>query len=154
MHRSHWLWLATALLALASPPARAAVPDPCQLVSGQAVAQALGGRLLEARGLPPGDETKSRKCVYVVATQGSAGEQRSTIVLWLSPADYFADLRSGQEKPPQEVKGLGDGAFQVFHDDTKRFDLFALKRNRATVEVTADAAEAARKVVELALARL
>jgi len=153
MHRSRLLLLPAALLVLVPMPARALLPDACTTVTGQAVAQVLGGRLLEVRSVPP-SESGTSKCVYSIATQGSAGEQRATIVLWLMPADDFEAMRKGQEKPVAELKGLGDAAFQVFHDDTHRFDLVALKRNRATVEVTADAADTARKIVELALGKL
>lgn len=153
MPRSRLLLLPAVLLALVPPPARAALPEACKIVTGQAVAQAVGGRLLEVHSLPPG-ESGSSKCTYAIGTTGSAGEVRATIVLWLMPAGDFETMRKGQEKPVQEIAGLGDAAFQVFHDDTRRFDLVAQKRNRATVEVTADAAEAARKVVELALGKL
>lgn len=125
--------------------------DVCQLVPGDAVARALGGKLAQTRPFNPKDGTFSR-CTYFIVPAGS--DERAGYSIWVYPAGSFEELKQYSEDKMTPVTGLGDGAY-IFRDSGDSFfKLRVLKRGDLSFEAVADTAEKARKVAEAAVASL
>jgi hypothetical protein len=121
----------------------------CDAVPGDAIARALGAKLVSTR--PTFDKNWSR-CAYFVSPAGS--DQQRGYVVWLSPVDDFESIKPIIEEKISPVAGIGDGAF-IFQDKGDgRFKMYVLLRGDQTIEVTAETAESARKVAEAVLAVL
>lgn len=121
----------------------------CELVPGDAVAQAVGARLNQAR--PTYDKTFSR-CTYLVTL--TAANKPAGYIVWMQPEADFEALKQYAESPLTAVTGLGDGAY-IFQDKGDgRFKLRVLKRGDLMFEATGDSAEAARKVADVVVQHL
>lgn len=121
----------------------------CQLVPGEAVAQAVSGKLTETR--PFQDKVISR-CTYLI-TLAATGKPAGYIV-WMQPEANFEELKKYTASPLTPVAGLGDGAY-IFQDKGDgRFKLRVLKRGDLMFEATGDSAESARKVADVVAAQL
>lgn len=125
--------------------------DVCQLVPGEAIARALGGKLVQTRPFNPKDGTFSR-CTYFIVPAGS--NERAGYSIWVYPAGDFEELKQYSEDKMTPLTGLGDGAY-IFRDSGDAFfKLRVLKRGDLSFEAIADTAEKARKVAEAAVASL
>ena len=135
----------------AGPQARRdyATLDVCRLVPGDSIAQAVGGKLVEAR--PFASRTSSR-CTYFVALP--VGSQRAAYVVWIQPPEDFEGLKQYIEEPLTVVPGLGDGAYLFRDKGDGRFKLHVMKRGDLMFEATADTAEGARRVADAVVSRL
>lgn len=132
------------------PPQRDYVTfNVCQVVPGEAIARALGGKLVQVR--PFGDKSFSR-CTYFVLPPGSS--QQLGYVVYVQPPDDFEELKKYIEAPITAVAGLGDGAY-MFHDPgDDRFKINVLKRGDLMFEATGESAATARKVADAVAALL
>jgi hypothetical protein len=121
----------------------------CQAVPGEAIARALGGRLVQTR--PLYDKSFSR-CTYFVVPAGK--DAQLGYVVWVQPPEDFEELKKHIEEPRTPLTGLGDGAY-MFHDKGDgRFKINVLKRGDLMFQATAESAETARKVADAVIARL
>ncbi len=125
----------------------------CELLPGDSVAVAVGGRLSDVRPFDSGAGAAQR-CRYTVLPADSASSKPSVFVVHLQRAADFDTLKTLQEDPIEPVPGLGDDAFITYHSDTARYDLYFVKRNHYMIEITGDDTGSLRKIAELALARL
>lgn len=161
--RTQWIWVVGAAVWMLSSmlgdaqgrrPARPAAPPPavksfeptkvCEQVSGDAVATALKGQLLDVRpvnlqGLP------SARCVYGIAI----ADARRTFVLWFNPATDYDGLRKVANASVKPVTGIGDAAHVTTDED--RFSLTATIRNKVTIQVTGEQLAWVQTVAALAL---
>ncbi len=127
--------------------------DVCQVVPGDAVASAVGGKLAEARPFTPKPPTFTR-CTYLVDVPGGAQTTRKGYALWFYAPSDFEELRKYTEGKVTDIPGLGDGAY-IFQDPgDRRFKIRVLRRGDGTIEATADTADAARQVAGIAVAWL
>jgi hypothetical protein len=141
----------TALLAaLLHPLDRSAGPQAgrdfatlnvCQIVSGEALARALGGKLADTRA---GHTASSSRCVYFISAPPS--DKRSGYIVWLQPPADFEALKKYIEEPITTLTGLGDGAYMFRDKGDGRFKIHVLKRGDLMFEASADSAESARKI--------
>lgn len=120
--------------------------DVCARVPGAKVAEAVKGRLLDARPINMAGLTAGR-CVYGVEIAGA----RHAIVLWMNPPDDYEGLRKAAEGAVTPISGVGDMAHQTFDADTKRYWLRAVARGRAAIQVSGERPEWLRAVAVLAL---
>lgn len=120
--------------------------DACQILPGAEVVQLVGGRLTEER-LIKDQETVVTRCVYLISDDAGG----KAFVFWLMPAEDYTGMKEFMDDPYREVAGLGDEAFITYHPDDDRYDLIALKRDRATIEVTGPNEEDVRTLVSVAL---
>jgi hypothetical protein len=123
--------------------------DVCQLIPGDVVARALGGKLSGTRGMK--DKAFSR-CSYTVVPPGS--DKQSGYVIWVQPVEDFAALKKYIESPITALTGLGDGAYMFQDNGDKRFKINVLKKGDLMFQATADSAESARKVAEAVFTHL
>jgi hypothetical protein len=121
----------------------------CQLVPGEVIARALGGKLVEAR--PVADKSVSR-CSYFILPAGS--DSQRGYVVWMQPPDDFEELKKFISDPITAVTGLGDGAYMFRDRGDGRFKIHVLKRGDLMFEATGDSAESARKVADAVVAQL
>jgi len=125
----------------------------CDVLPGDSLAIALGGRLSDVRPLDSG-AGEAKRCRYTMLPADTTSGKPSVFVVYLQrPAD-FDTLKTLQEDPIDSVYGLGDDAFISYHSDTARHDLYVLKRERYMIEITGDDRESIRKIAEYALGRL
>lgn len=143
-------WSTTASAQKPSTPAVSAngfeTTNVCERVTGESVATALKGQLLDVRpvnlmGLP------TARCVYGVDIDNG----RRTFVLWLNPAGDYEGLRKVAQSP-KPVTGIGDAAHMTIDADSKRYSLTATQRNKVTIQVTGDQADWVEAIARLALA--
>ena len=121
----------------------------CELVPGDAVAQAVGARLNQAR--PTYDKTFSR-CTYQVTL--AATTKPAGYIVWMQPEADFEALKQYAESPLTAVTGLGDGAY-IFQDKGDgRFKLRVLKRGDLMFEATGDSPESTRRVADVVVQHL
>ncbi|UCF37930.1 MAG: hypothetical protein JSU96_03430 [Acidobacteriota bacterium] len=120
--------------------------DACQILPGAEVVQLVGGRLTEER-LIKDQETVVTRCLYLISDDAGG----KAFVFWLMPAEDYTGMKEFMDDPYREVAGLGDEAFITYHPDDDRYDLIALKRDRATIEVTGPNEEDVRTLVSAAL---
>jgi hypothetical protein len=154
--RSPLLWLAGAMVVTASPNTSVAVQsardytkfDVCQAVPGEAIARALGGKLVQTR--PFFDKSFSR-CTYFVIPAGS--DKQAGYAVWISPPEDFEDLKKVNDRPLTTLSGLGDAAY-TYRDEDGRYKINVLKRGDLMFHATADTPEAARKVADAVVAVL
>ena len=131
------------------PPRDWTTFNVCQLVPGDAVAQAVGATLNQAQ--PFFDKAFSR-CTYRVTIK--ATNKPAGYVVWMQPEADFEGLKAYTEAPMTPVAGLGDGAY-IFEDkEYGRFKLRVLKRGDLMFEATGDSAASARKVADVVVAHL
>lgn len=121
----------------------------CELLPGEILASELGAMLVEARFFPLPDSEASR-CVYTVASP--RGEQ-TAFVVWVMPEAEYDGLRDAADQPVEEVRDVGEKAFQFVDPDSSRINLIAVSRGRFVVQVTGDDAGQVRQVAALALSR-
>lgn len=156
--------LATALLALGCQSSESEKPEGalgknpnfatlnvCDLLPGDSLAAAVGGRISDVRAFDSGANA-AKRCRYTVLPADS-NHKPSVFVVHLQSAADFDTLKTLQEDPIEPVLGLGDDAFITYHSDTARYDLYMVKRERYLIEITGDDPYAIRKIAELALAR-
>lgn len=130
-----------------TPPSKGfQTTNVCERVTGESIATALEGQLLDVRpvnlmGLP------TARCVYGI----DIDDGRRTFVLWLNPASDYDGLRKAAESP-KPVTGIGDAAHMTIDKDSKRYSLTATKRNRVTLQVTGDQADWVETIARLTLA--
>jgi hypothetical protein len=134
---------------LAQAPRDYATYNVCEAVPGDAIARAVGGKLVTTR--PTFDKNWSR-CLYMVTTPGS--DRQRGYVVWLGPAADFEDMKPHIEEPITPVSGLGDGAYIYRDKGDGRFKIYVLMRGQQTFETTGEASESVRKVAEAVLAVL
>lgn len=115
--------------------------DVCRMVPGDAIARALGARLVEAR--PFADENWSR-CTYMVAALAS--DTRAGYVVHLHPAGDFDEMRPYIEEPIAPISGLGDAAYGFWDKGDGRYKIHVLKRDDLSFQATGETEAAARKV--------
>ena len=139
--------------AAAQTPRDLKTMNVCQVVPGDAVATAVGGKLAETRPFTPKPPTFTR-CTYFVDVPGTARSNRKGYTLWLYPPADFEELRKYTDGKITEVPGLADGACEFHDPGDGRFKIPVLKRGDVGVEATADTADAARKVAGVAVAWL
>lgn len=143
---------AAAIVLVAGLPAAGQQPSSgsmnvCDRVPIADVAAAVAGRALEAR---PGDTRglTTARCVYGLEIDGA----RRAIVLWTSGAGDYDDFRKSAANRV-DVRDVGDEAFETTDPDTKRVQLTARRREKVTVQVTADRSPWAQAVAKLALSK-
>lgn len=143
-------WYAATLQSLAPQTTRDWTKlNVCELVPGDAVAQAVGARLNQAR--PTSDKTFSR-CTYLVTL--TATNKPAGYIVWMQPEADFDALKQYAESPLTAVTGLGDGAY-IFQDKGDgRFKLRVLKRGDLMFEATGDSVESTRKVADVVVQHL
>jgi hypothetical protein len=138
------------LLLLTLQPGRDfATLNVCQLVPGEAIARALGGKLVEARPVP--DKSVPR-CRYFVLPAGS--DSQRGYVVWMQQPQDFEELKKSISDPITVVSGLGDGAYLFRDKGDGRFKIHVLKRGDLMFEATGDSAESARKVADAVVGQL
>ena len=132
----------------------AAEPQPsfeavnvCERVPIDQVAAAVAGRALESRPINSKGMAAAR-CVYGLEIDGA----RRALVLWVNPAADYDDFHKSAAAPAA-VRDLGDEAFEVIDPETKRAQVTARRRGKATVQVTADRSPWAQAVARLALTK-
>jgi hypothetical protein len=124
-------------------PRDLAALNPCELVPGSAIANAVGGKLLQAT---PFDGKSFTRCTYIL--ERAPGGQRAGYVVYLQAAGDFEELKQYIEDPLTPLTGLGDGAY-MFHDrGDGRFKINVLKKGDLMFQATGDSAESARKVAD------
>jgi hypothetical protein len=115
----------------------------CQLVPGESVARALGGKLSDQR--PFYDKTFSR-CTYLIVPPGSS--KPLGYVVWVQPAADFQDLKQVIDEPLTSVSGLGDDAYMFRDAGDGRFKINVLKRGDLMFQATGESAATARQVAD------
>jgi hypothetical protein len=119
----------------------------CERVPIDEVAAAVAGRALESRPINSKGLAAAR-CVYGLEIDGA----RRALVLWVNPAADYDDFRKSATAPVA-VRDVGDEAFETTDPETKRVQLTARRRGKATVQVTADRSPWAQAVARLALTK-
>jgi hypothetical protein len=156
MHRST-VGSAAAIVAaiLASTPALRAQASTsfekvniCTRVPGEAVAAAVSGKLLETRPVNIKDFAAAR-CIYGIEIGGA----RRMFAIWISAASEYEGLRNAADGPVTPIAGVGDKAHQTFDNDSKRYWLRAVQRDKVTVEVSGDRPEWLQPIARLALSK-
>jgi hypothetical protein len=122
--------------------------DVCQIVSGDAIARAVGGKLTGTRSFK--DKSFSR-CAYFVVLPG---DKQTAYRVWLQPPEDFEDLKKYTDSPFAPVAGLGDGAWMFQDKGDGLFKINVLKRGDVMFQATADSAESARKVADAVVSQL
>jgi hypothetical protein len=133
---------------LQQPPRDFAKIDACQVVPGDVVARAIGGKLVSTA--PTAAKSFSR-CRYTILPAG--GATPAGYLVWLQAASDFDELKSLADKPVSELTGLGDSAF-LFRDDDGRFKIDVVKRGDLMFQATGATAESARKVADAVASHL
>lgn len=121
----------------------------CEAVPGDAIARAVGGKIVTTR---PTFDKKWSRCLYMVTTPGS--EQQRGYTVWLAPPADFEDMKPYIDEPITPLKGLGDGAYIYRDKGDGRFKIYVLMRDQQTISTTGETAESARKVADAVLAVL
>jgi hypothetical protein len=121
----------------------------CDLVPGDAIARALGGKLVQVRSTP---DTTTSRCTYFIIPGGASSQLG--YVLWLQAAEDFEGLKKYIEEPLTPLSGLGDGAYMFQDKGDGRFKINVLKRGDLMFQATGETAERARKVADAAWAIL
>jgi hypothetical protein len=147
--------IAAAVLASPSAQVRAQAPadytkyNVCEVVPGEAIARAIGAKLIATR---PTFDKKWSRCRYVVAA--SRPDEQLGVLVWLSPVADFEEIKPFIAEKITPVAGLGDGAY-IFQDKGDgRFKIYVLLRGQQTIQATGDTPELARKIAETAVAAL
>jgi hypothetical protein len=120
----------------------------CERVPSAEVAKALSGRPVDARPVNVKGLTAAR-CVYRIEIEGTP----RAFVIWVNPVDDFDGLRKASTPPVTDVKGVGDDAFATTDMDTKRVQVTARARGKATVQVTSERMEWAQAAARVALSK-
>jgi hypothetical protein len=115
----------------------------CQLVPGETIARALGGKLSDQR--PANDKTFSR-CTYLIVPPGSS--KPAGYVVWVQPATDFQELKKVIDEPLTSVTGLGDDAYMFRDSGDGRFKINVLKRGDLMFQASGETAAAARQVAD------
>lgn len=114
----------------------------CQLVSGEAVAEAVHGRMTETRAA-------EGRCIYFVTMPEGRGS--AAFVIYQHPAADYEELRAVQEGEIIKVDGLGDEAVLTVDKEAKRYWLLATLRDKVTLQISGDDADQVRQVGSAAL---
>ncbi|MHB8788569.1 MAG: hypothetical protein ACYDBT_01680 [Desulfobulbaceae bacterium] len=117
--------------------------DVCKVVTGESVARAVQGRIVESR-------PAEGRCVYLVALAEGGAANRAFVVYRHEPGDY-AGLREVQEGEITVLDGLGDEAVLTFDAEAKRYWLLVGKRGPVTLQVSGDDPAQVRQVAAEAL---
>jgi len=139
--------------AAAQTPRDLKTMNVCQVVPGDAVAAAVGGKLAETRPFTPQNPTFTR-CTYLVDVPVAGRSTRNGYTLWFYPPADFEELRKFTEGTITAVPGLADDAYEFLDPGDGRFKIRVLRRGDLTVEATAGTADAARKIAGVAVAWL
>jgi hypothetical protein len=124
----------------------------CELVPGTESASGLGGELKETQTYTP--STLSR-CVYVVARATAAAARDNTAQLVMYPSNRYTSLmRCPPDAPIEKLDGLADEGLLLRDQCDGWTKVRLLVRGRFPLDANASRADAARKLAELALARL
>jgi hypothetical protein len=132
----------------AGPPDSFESVNVCERVTGDAVAGAVGGRLLDTRPVNVKDFASAR-CIYGVDIGGT----RRSFVVWFNPADDFVGLRKAAEPPVKPVSGVGDDAYLTFDKDAKRHMVTATKQGKVTIQVTGEQVDWVQAIARLVLSK-
>jgi len=132
------------------------IPDPtkvdvCERVPGADVAAVMGKALKKTR---PMTTDSSARCVYLLAPPGKLDESAPGVVLWLYKAGDYDELAQYTEGKIEKLQGLGDAAMRFQDPGDGLFKLRVGKRGQFAFEAVAGDPDSARKLAELALARL
>jgi hypothetical protein len=149
-------WLAVAGVAVTLGPSAAGGAqqtsyeslNACQRLPSAAIAAAVSGRSIDERPENSKGLTAAR-CIYGIEIAGT----RRTFVVWVNPVSDFDGLRQASDPPITDVKGVGDDAFAITHQDTKRIQLTARVRGKVTVQVFSDRLDWAQAVARVALSK-
>lgn len=117
--------------------------DVCQIITGEVVAQAVQGRIVET-------SSAEGRCVYIVALPEGGATNRAFVV-YRHEAGAYAGLREVLEGEVTQVTGLGDEAVLTFDREAKRYWLLVVKRGRVTLQVSGDDKDQVRQVAAAAL---
>jgi hypothetical protein len=117
--------------------------DVCQVVTGDTVARAVQGRIVETR-------PAEGRCVYLVALGEGGAADRAFVVYRHEPGDYDG-LREVLAGEITKLEGLGDQAVLTFDAEAKRYWLLVGKRGLVTLQVSGDDPAQVRQVAAAAL---
>jgi hypothetical protein len=120
----------------------------CERVTGDAVAGAVKGRLLDARPVNVKDYASAR-CIYGVDIGGT----RRSFVVWFNPADDFDGLRKVAEPPVKPVSGIGDAAYLTFDKEAKRHMMTVTRQGKVTIQVTGEQVDWVEAIARLTLSK-
>lgn len=123
--------------------AEGAGADVCKIVTGESVARAVQGRIVETK-------SAEGRCFYLVASPEGGAANRAFVVYRHEPGDY-AGLREVQEGEITVLEGLGDEAVLTFDAEAKRYWLLVGKRGLVTLQVSGDDPAQVRQVAAEAL---
>lgn len=133
------LWCLFATLVYGAESAR----DVCQVVTGDTVARAVQGRIVESR-------PAEGRCVYLVALATGGAANHAFVVYRHEPGEYDG-LREVLEGEVTKLEGLGDEAVLTFDPEAKRYWLLVGKRGLVTLQVSGDDSAQVRQVAAAAL---
>ena len=132
----------------ATPPASFETVNACERVTGEAVAKALAGKLLDARPVNVKGFVAAR-CVYRVEIGGAP----HPFVLWLNPPTDYDGLRKAASGSVKTIAGIGAAAHLTFDEETKRYTLTAVKPGQVTIQVTGEQVDWLQAIARLALSK-
>jgi len=125
--------------------------DVCQRVPGEDVAAVLGMSLKSTRSMTT---DSSARCVYLLTQPGKVHASAPGVVLWLYKAEDYDALARYTEGKIEPVPGLGDAAMRFQDPGDDLFKLRVVKRGQFAIEAVAADPDSARKLADLAFARL
>ena len=147
------LGIAALLATTAGPQATdPASVNVCEKVPGADVAKVLSGTLRSSKPFA-NEDSRSSRCVYIVAASAAPGATSEGLVLWLYDADDYAELNGVTEAKLEPVTGLGDKAVRFLDPGDKRHKLRVLRAGRYSLEATAATAASAAALAKLAVER-
>jgi hypothetical protein len=119
----------------------------CGTIPGDMVREALSASSVDTKEFPG-------RCRYIVTYAKDHQPPTEAIVIYRFAAADFDEFRQVVDEPVQTLSGLGDGAFQHFQAEDRRYSVFVVKRGVATLQLTGESAERLNKLAKLALSRL
>jgi hypothetical protein len=132
----------------AVPPASFETVNVCERVTGESVAKAVAGKLLDVRPINVKGFVAAR-CIYRVEIDGAP----HPFVLWLNPASDYEGLRKAASGPIKTVTGIGAAAHLTLDEGTKRYTLTAVKPGQVTIQVTGGQVDWVQTLARLAMSK-
>jgi len=123
-----------------------AAVDLCKVISGEEVAKAIGGRIMETKSL-------SGRCVYIVGF-GQKNKANRAFVIYKHEASDYDGLKDAMEGKIMPLEGVGDEAVGSFDSQSNRYWLLFVKRGKVACQVSGDSEDLVRKVAVAALKQL
>lgn len=132
--------------------------DVCEWLPAELVATTVGATV--SKPARRSDYGTTQGCEYELDPAGADTYEYG--VVWLNPASAFGDPQEalataeglGQEATTEPLSGLGDRAYVIHNATEEQSSVHVLLAGRLSLEVTAEHAEDARKIAELALSRI